>query len=417
MLLQTLLLTPLLLVLGCALAPLSKTALLFRKKDSISAWRDEAIQKLWEERRLMGRTPLLASPLLKSFGNAELFFKNESAARTHSLKHRYAWALVLWALVEGHIRENTTVFETSSGNTAVSEAFMCRLIGVKFVAIVPDTIEAVKAAHIEEQGGAVLRVPLGDRLVVARNLTEGRPDRFFMNQFAHADRAEEFHESGDFEHESANVFHEILSQFRALRGPRAVPDFFVHAAGTGGTISSVGRFLKKYALATRVVLADTEHSVYYDYVVHGRFRNESGAPLWVAPGMAGIGFGPMGPAIHGVSTSLTPAVVDLAVKIPDLASVAAMHFLRGIGILGGTSTGVNFVASLHLASKFADAGRRLSVVTLLADHASSYESSYHNGTWVREHFSAHGSFDCWLLVLRRSVELGVDPLRLGACCS
>ncbi|TKR93981.1 hypothetical protein L596_008339 [Steinernema carpocapsae] len=322
----------------------------------------------------------------------------------------------MWALVEGHIKENTTVFETSSGNTAYSEAYMCRLIGVKFVAIVPDTIERVKVEHIEEQGASIFKVPIGERLAFARNITQRHPDRFFMNQFANADRAEEFHESGDYDHESVNVFHEILHQLQDSFN-RSAPDFFVHAAGTGGTISSVGRYAKKYNVKTRIVLADSEYSIYYDYVVNNRFRNESGSSLWVSPGMAGIGFGPMGAAIHGVSTSLAPSAIDMAIKIPDLASVAAMHYLKTIGIEGGTSTGVNFVASLHLASKFSTPKRRISIVTLLADHASSYDSSYYNKQWIQENFAGHGSFECWFLVLHQSINLGVDPLQLGAKCS
>ncbi|EJW70641.1 hypothetical protein WUBG_18452, partial [Wuchereria bancrofti] len=70
------------------------------------------------------------------YENVDFVFKNESASRTGSLKHRYSWALIMWAIVDGKIGENTTVYEASSGNTAASEAYMCRLIGVKFIAIV-----------------------------------------------------------------------------------------------------------------------------------------------------------------------------------------------------------------------------------------------------------------------------------------
>lgn len=71
-----------------------------------------------------------------SYQNVEFILKNESASRTGSLKHRYSWALIMWAIVDGKIVENTTVYEASSGNTAASEAYMCQLIGVKFIAIV-----------------------------------------------------------------------------------------------------------------------------------------------------------------------------------------------------------------------------------------------------------------------------------------
>lgn len=60
--------------------------------------------------------------------------------------------------------------------------------------------------------------------------------------------------------------------------------------------------MKKYGLRTEVVLADTQFSVYYDYVMNERFMNESGKSVWVIPGMAGIGFGVMGPVVHGVTS-------------------------------------------------------------------------------------------------------------------
>lgn len=83
----------------------------------------------------MGHTPIvhLAIP---GMPDVDFMFKNESASRTGNLKHRFSWALFMWALVEGHITANTTVYEASSGNTAASEAYMAQLIGVPFVAVV-----------------------------------------------------------------------------------------------------------------------------------------------------------------------------------------------------------------------------------------------------------------------------------------
>lgn len=82
--------------------------------------------------------------------------------------------------------------------------------------------------------------------------------------------------------------------------------------------------------------------------------------------MSGTGFGYAGPAVLGVTTryqnkvifnqlkpffSLQPSVIDRALKIPDLASTAAMHVLRKLGVNAGTSTGLNFVATLSVAAR------------------------------------------------------------------
>uniref|UniRef100_A0A914YZE4 Tryptophan synthase beta chain-like PALP domain-containing protein n=1 Tax=Panagrolaimus superbus TaxID=310955 RepID=A0A914YZE4_9BILA len=119
--------------------------------------------------------------------NIDLIFKNESASRTGSLKHRYAWALVFWALLEGHITQNTTVFEASSGNTATSEGYMLNLLGVNFVVIVPDTLEKIKEDRIRLYTSEIIKTYIGKRIERAEEEAKKR-NGFFMNQFANADR-------------------------------------------------------------------------------------------------------------------------------------------------------------------------------------------------------------------------------------
>ncbi|CAI2347227.1 unnamed protein product [Caenorhabditis sp. 36 PRJEB53466] len=377
------------------------------------AWTREAIVKMWTERDHMGSTPIhvITPPGLPA---VRFVFKNESATRTQSLKHRYSWALMMWALLEQHVQNGTHVFEASSGNTACSLGYFCKLIGVKFTSIVPDTIETVKVRRIEEQGGSVVRVPISDRLIRAEQLAR-ESGGFFMNQFKNAFYAEEFHESGNSEKQSVNIMHEVVQQLTGTP-----PHYFVHSAGTGGTLSSIGRYAKKYGLSTQIVLADTEFSVYYDYVVNGSFVSESGASQWIAPGMAGIGYGTMGPAKIAETTSLDPAVIDRALKIPDLASTAAMQVARDIGIDGGTSTAVNFLSALHIASSLPTSPKSptqpVVIATILADSGKFYESTYLNRSWIEEKFRFHGGlkvYYCWIRVIRRAYFTGNDPLEQG----
>lgn len=384
-----------------------------------NSWRRRAIAKLWDERRRMDKTPMFKFTS-SGYRNIDFLFKNESATRTGSLKHRYSWALIMWALINGKIKEKTTVYEASSGNTAASEAYMCRLIGVKFIAIVPNTIEQDKSEHIKFYGGKIIKTELGKRLDRAREEAE-KNGGFFMNQFGNSDKAEEYHESGDYPLESVNLMHEMILQMRDDPNQIVkVPHYFIHSAGTGGTISSIGRYVKKYGLSTEIVLADTQFSVYYDYVMNGRFVNESGKDFWINPGMAGIGYGIMGPVKYSITSSLQSAVIDRAVKVPDLASTAAMSALKRLGINGGTSTGTNFMAALHLAStRRAPSllqGQRLTIGTILADMGNSYRSSYYNRTWIDKNFRAHGglrAYDCWIKEIEKALRFGSDPLMSG----
>ncbi|KHJ81261.1 hypothetical protein OESDEN_19053 [Oesophagostomum dentatum] len=111
-------------------------------------------------------------------------------------------------------------------------------------------------------------------------------------------------DSGNYTHESTNVFHEILQQLQEDETQqKKIPDYFVHSAGTGGTISSVGRYAKRYNIPTKILLADSEYSIFHDYVLYNKFTNETGTEIWKEPGIAGIGAGyDVKPLIHGNTT-------------------------------------------------------------------------------------------------------------------
>jgi cysteine synthase A len=375
-------------------------------------WRSEAILKLWKERQKMGHTPLKCFKV-PGMPHLDLTFKDESKARTGSVKHRFAWCLWMWGLLEGHINENITVYESSTGNSAASEAYFAQLIGVPFVAVLSNTIEEVKENIIKSHGAEILKTESSKTHSRAESEAE-KNGGFFMNQYGNAAFAEEFHESGNSKFESVNLMHEIITQLKKC-GKKA-PDYFVHTAATGGTISSVGKYIQKHNLETKVVLADTEFSTYFDYLKDRQFTNESAGNQWIKPGLSVTGFGNEDPVIFGKTSSLLPALVDQAYKIPDLASVAAMHFLKGNGINGGTSTGIDFVASLSLAAT-SKQQKNLSIVTVLGDDGSHYEATYNNLTWIEENFKVHGGIrglKCWKKVITNSYKKGSDPLEEGS---
>uniref|UniRef100_A0A915D201 Tryptophan synthase beta chain-like PALP domain-containing protein n=1 Tax=Ditylenchus dipsaci TaxID=166011 RepID=A0A915D201_9BILA len=340
----------------------------------------KAIDLLWKERKEMVHTPIFRMNLPARL-DIEFIFKDESKSRTKNLKHRFAWALFMWALVEGKIKSrDTIVYEASSGNTAISEAYLARLIGLNFVAVVPEGTEEAKINRIKRYGGQVITVP---KDTVKRAQQEAAENNgFFMNQFANAEKALDFYE-----------------------------------IGTGGTITSVGRYIKRYGLKTKVVLVDPQFSVLYDYAIRNKFANETSEHYSRGPGMAGTGFG--GPAITGYTTSLQPSVIHRAIKLPDLGSIAAMHVLKALGIEGGTSTGMNFLAVLSLVAKQPPAvpNQRVRVISLLSDSSELYIDTYFNRTWVDDGFKNLGGWavlTCWRKVIERSYRTGTDPLSVGA---
>ncbi|VDM64387.1 unnamed protein product [Angiostrongylus costaricensis] len=300
------------------------------------------------------------------------------------------------------VHSNSTVYDSTSGNTGASEAYMCSLIGLPYIAVVAKDLEEEKVHQITSNGGKIMKVDVSLRNYHAQE--EAKKNRgFFINQFGNAAESEEIHESGDFDFESTNMYHEIVSDLKKNNTQKKkYPDYFVHSSGTGGTITSVGRYTKRYDLPTKIVLADSEYSLFYDYVLSNMFTNASGTEYWVKPGIAGIGYGyNVKPVIYGETTSLQRSVIDEVVKMPDIASTAAMHVLRERGIDGGASTGLNFLVSLYKAYQEKDnknLNGRLTIVTVICDPGEFYNSTYFNATWIEEVFAKRGGMkglNCW----------------------
>ena len=103
-----------------------------------SSWVNQAIEKIDADFQRSADTHLikLDTPNLSGI---DIYLKDESTHPTGSLKHRLARSLFLYALCNGWIKENTTVIESSSGSTAVSEAYFARLLGLPFIAVMPSS--------------------------------------------------------------------------------------------------------------------------------------------------------------------------------------------------------------------------------------------------------------------------------------
>lgn len=116
------------------------------------AWVLAAIRRIEADFQRSSDTHLIPLPL-PGFPGIDLYLKDESSHPTGSLKHRLARSLFLYALCNGWLREGSTVVEASSGSTAISEAYFARLVGLPFLAVMPESTSTEKIAAIEFQGG------------------------------------------------------------------------------------------------------------------------------------------------------------------------------------------------------------------------------------------------------------------------
>jgi cysteine synthase len=128
-----------------------------------------------------------------------------------------------------------------------------------------------------------------------------------------------------------------------------VPDWVVMSAGTGGTSATIGRYIRYRNLATRLCVVDVENSVFYDAYRSG----DLDVTCRHGSRIEGIGR-------PRVEPSFIPGVIDHMIRIPDAASIAAMHVLsdRLFRRVGG-STGTNFFGLCWIAANMLREGREV----------------------------------------------------------
>jgi cysteine synthase len=325
-------------------------------------WMDDAVAAIEADQRRTADTHLIRL-IVPALSGIHIYLKDESTHPTGSLKHRLARSLFLYALCNGHIRKGTPVVEASSGSTAVSEAYFAQMIGVPFYAVMPRTTSAEKIAAIEHYGGNCHLIDDGRALYAEAAGFAARLDGHYMDQFTFAERATDWRGNN-------NIAESIFNQLKGE--PHPLPDWIVMGAGTGGSSATIGRYLRYRRFPTRLCVADVEHSAFFDGFRHGDRTRVCERPSMIE----GVGRPRMEP-------SFVPNVVDLMMKIPDAASIAAMQVLsRLLGRPVGGSTGTNFLAICQLASEMLRAGEAGSLVTLICDSGERYRQTYYEPEWL-----------------------------------
>ncbi|MEJ1087883.1 PLP-dependent cysteine synthase family protein [Microbacterium sp. Mu-80] len=326
----------------------------------MSEWVSSAIQVLEADANRSADTHLHLFPLPAEWG-IDLYLKDESVHPTGSLKHRLARSLILYGLVNGLIDEGTTLVESSSGSTAVSEAYFARMLGLTFITVVPRSTSQEKIDLIEFYGGSCHFVDRAEDISPeARRLAAGC-NGHYLDQFTYAERATDWRGNN-------NIAESVFSQLAQERHP--IPRWIVVGAGTGGTSATFGRYVRYRRHATQVAVVDPEGSAFY--AAWKGDADATGAPSRIE----GIGR-------PRVEPSFVPSVIDEMIPVPDAASIAAIRLLRERSLhLAGGSTGTNLYGAFELIGRMRDAGETGSVVTLICDSGIRYAQTYYSDEWV-----------------------------------
>ncbi|NDL65014.1 PLP-dependent cysteine synthase family protein [Acerihabitans arboris] len=328
-------------------------------------WVKQAISEIQSDFQRSADTHLIRFQL-PAFPDIFFYLKDESTHPSGSLKHRLARSLFLYGLCNGWIKQGTPIIEASSGSTAVSEAYFARLLGLPFIAVMPECTAKRKIEQITFYGGRCHFVGHSAMIYHEAKALARELSGHYMDQFTYAERATDWRGNN-------NIAESIFRQM--AREPCAEPDYIVMSAGTGGTSATLGRYIRYQGHDTRLVVVDPENSVFSDYFHH----RDASLTAALASRIEGIGR-------PRVEPSFIADVIDEMIQVPDAASIATLYWLEPIlGRRVGASTGTNMWGALQLANRMRAEGRQGSIVTLLCDGGERYQDTYYRPEWVHEH--------------------------------
>jgi cysteine synthase len=297
----------------------------------------------------IGRTPLVS---LRSIGRdlpVPVLVKCEHLNPGGSVKDRLAKAIVDDAEARGVLRPGATMIEATAGNTGMGLAILAATRGYSLVCVMPEKMSIDKRVTLAAAGA---------RIVMTPNAPPSSPDNF-RNVAERLARENGWFLTDQFNNPANVRIHEETTGAEILEQTGGRVGAFVAGAGTGGTISGVGRRLKAALPGVRIVLADPVGSGLADWVETGRI-------------------GPDGAyAVEGIGGSEAPRnlhrdVVDAAERVSDEESFAMVRRLvREEGLFVGGSAGTNVVAALRVAARGQLDGP---VVTVLPDAWDRYRA-------------------------------------------
>ncbi len=333
---------------------------------------------------LVGNTPIIQLQNCVPQNGHRFFGKVEYFNPGGSVKDRIAISILEEAERAGQLKPGGTVVEATSGNTGVGLAMVAALKGYKCVFVMPDKISEEKRAMLRAYGARVVITPTGvepddprSHYEVARKFVEITPGSFYTNQYHNPQNAKKHLET---------TGPEIWDQMEGK------VDVFVAGAGTGGTISGVGRYLKSKNPNVKIVCADPFGSILHDLFYFKEIRNKPHSYL-----------------VEGIGEDMVPEnvhfdVMDDFVQVSDAESFKACRLMAlKDGLLVGPSCGSNLAAAITYSKKLS--GQK-NIVVMLPDSGRSYLSKAFNETWLRN----NGLVDSVLL----STKVAVLAEQIGA---
>jgi cysteine synthase A len=313
----------------------------------------------------VGNTPLIRLDRISDLTGCEILAKAEFLNPGGSVKDRAALAIVLDAEKKGDLRPGGTIVEGTAGNTGIGLALVGNALGYRTVIVIPDTQSQEKKDMLRLCGADLREVPA----VPYKN----------QENFVHVSRrlAEELSKTEEAGAIWANQFDNLANRQGHIDftgreiwdQTDGKVDGFICSVGTGGTLSGVGIALKERNKNVVIGLADPMGAAIYSYFKHGELKSSGNSIT------EGIGQGRVTGNIDGM-------VLDELYQIPDEEWLPIVFdLLKRDGFCVGGSSGVNVAGAMRLAK---DMGPGHTIVTMLCDSGTRYQSKMFNPTFLKE---------------------------------
>jgi cystathionine beta-synthase len=312
----------------------------------------------------VGWTPLIRLSRIGAGLKTPIFGKAEYANPGGSVKDRIGLPMIEDAERRGDLKPGGTIVEGTSGNTGVGLAMAAALKGYRCIFTMPDKMSQEKVRLLKAYGAEVVITPTAvppdhpdNYIMKAKQIVHDTPGAILANQHYNEVNPEAHYRT---------TGPEIWQQ----TGGRVT--HFVAGAGTGGTVSGAGKYLKEQNPKVRVIAGDPVGSLLTGYSKTGTMAEGAGAPYKVE----GVGG-------DKVSTTIWFDTIDEWRQASDRTSMMmARRLAREEGILVGGSTGLNVAIALEIARELDDPDA--CVVTILCDTGERYLSKVFNDDWMQE---------------------------------
>ena len=311
----------------------------------------------------VGWTPIIKlNRVTHAVPEHEFYVKAEYFNPGGSVKDRVAIAIIDEAEKRGDLKPGGTIIEATSGNTGLGLALVAAVRGYKTIFVMPDKVSEEKRAVLRAFGAKVVITPTAvepedprSYLSVSKKLVEITKGSFYANQYHNPDNP--------IQH-SRTTGPEIWEQM----GDEL--DVFVAGAGTGGTISGVGKFLKEKNPKIQIVLADPVGSILHDLYYHKKVLTP-----------------PKPYKVEGVGEDMLPEnvhfnVMDGSVQVEDRESFQmTRELVTKEGLCVGPSSAMALVGAMKWAKNLKKPSK---ILVLFPDNGKAYMSKAFNDAWMRD---------------------------------